>query len=67
MLVKSREAVAILRKEANRPNASAASLNGLVKRGLITPVKIHCRLWGYNPEQVADVARKLNIFGEPAQ
>lgn len=64
MLVRSKTAVEILRKEANRPKASAASLHGLVKRGLITPVKIHCRLFGYDPEQVSAVAKKLNVFGE---
>ncbi len=63
MLVPARTAVEIIRKEANRPRANGASLKNLVDRGLITPVKIHCRLFAYDPEQIAKVAAKLATFG----
>ena len=62
-LVQSADALAIIRRIANRQHYSRQALNRLVQSGRINPMRIGAHFSLYDPLEIAAVARQLKKDG----
>lgn len=63
LLIPCSEALAIIRRIANRQHYSRQALNRLVQSGRINPMRIGAHFSLYDPLEVAAVARQLRKGG----